>query len=62
MNGMFQGEGSLASSQQGSSGIMSQPKKEKPSFQGEGGVDNTPQNPKTPKPQTNELFDICIYR
>ena len=28
MNGMFQGEGSLASSQQGSSGIMSQPKKE----------------------------------
>ena len=45
MNGMFQGEGSLASSQQGSSGIMSQPKKEESSFQGEGGVDNTPQKP-----------------
>ena len=45
MNGMFQGEGSLASSQQGSSGIMSQPKKEKPSFQGEGGVDTAPQKP-----------------
>ena len=47
---MFQGEGSLDSSQQGGSGIMSQPKKEKPSFQGEGGVDTTPQKPPSRPP------------
>jgi len=69
MNGMFQGEGSLASSQQGSSGIMSQPAKEeaKPkktpvsfNFQGEGGEDNNPVNTESETVVTNKEVDDVI--
>lgn len=69
MNGMFQGEGSLASSQQGSSGIMSQPAKEeaKPektpvsfNFQGEGGEDNNSDNTDSGTVVTNKEVDDVI--
>ena len=69
MNGMFQGEGSLASSQQGSSGIMSKPVKEesKPektpvsfNFQGEGGEDNNSDNTYSGTVVTNKEVDDVI--
>ena len=69
MNGMFQGEGSLASSQQGSSGIMSKPVKEesKPektpvsfNFQGEGGEDNNSDNTDSGTVVTNKEVDDVI--
>jgi len=76
MNGMFQGEGSLASSQQGSSGIMSKPAKEeakpekeeaKPektpvsfNFQGEGGEDNNSDNTDSGTVVTNKEVDDVI--
>ena len=69
MNEMFQGEGSLASSQQGSSGIMSKPVKEesKPektpvsfNFQGEGGEDNNSDNTDSGTVVTNKEVDDVI--